>query len=710
MSQFIVLLALLSGPALTISAADAPAPQTPPRTKLRLFLLIGQSNMAGRGAVEASDQIAHPRVLTFTRERTWTPAIDPLHSDKPTAGVGLGSSFGRAVADADPEITVGLIPCAVGGTPLERWQRGGDLYQQAVERARAAQADGTLAGILWHQGESDSGREATARSYGDRLAQMVGDLRRELNAEHVPFIAGQLGEFLAKTTRDGSPSYWPMVNEQIAELPQRVERVAIVTSAGLNHKGDQVHFDSAALREFGRRYARAWAFVERASRTKSVASKQPNILLIVADDLGWADVGWHGSQFRTPTLDRLVQTGVELDRHYVQPVCSPTRTALMSGRWTGRWGPHVLGPTNLRAFPAGTTTLAAALQQTGYATCIAGKWHLGSRPEWGPNHYGFQHSYGSLTGAVDPWTHQYRKGVYQHTWHRNEQIFHEEGNATELVARQVSEWIRTQPEPWFIYVPFHAVHIPIDAPAEYKRPWAEATLDADPARNESLRRMASFVTQLDAKVGDFVEALDTTGRRARTLIVFTSDNGGKTKGDNPYVGEVAPTPALSSNKPLRGEKAQLYEGGIRVSAFANWPGTLAPHKTTAFLHAADWMPTLTRLAGWKPATEVAFEGQDAWPVLSGARETLEPRTIYIPLRRAWAVLRDGWKLIVRDTGSPGLDAADPAELFDLVHDPSERDDQAAVETARLDDLRRRLVELRAGDLDKLPEDLKGIIE
>src|SRR5512137_69396 len=187
---------------------------------------------------------------------------------------------------------------------------------------------------------------------------------------------------------------------------------------------------------------------------------KPNILLIVADDLGWADVGWHGGKFKTPHLDKLVREGVELDRHYVQPVCTPTRTALMSGRWTSRWGPHVLSPCNLRAFPPGTVTLATALKQCGYATHLAGKWHLGSRLEWAPNHYGFDHSYGSLAGAVDPWEHTYRKGPYMITWHRDGKLVDESGNATELVARQVGEWIRARRAPWFIYVPFQAVHIP----------------------------------------------------------------------------------------------------------------------------------------------------------------------------------------------------------------------------------------------------------
>jgi len=199
------------------------------------------------------------------------------------------------------------------------------------------------------------------------------------------------------------------------------------------------------------------------------APPKPNILFLVADDLGWADVGWHAGKPKTPVMDKLVKEGVELDRHYVQPVCSPTRTALLSGRWTSRWGPHVLSPTNLRAFPPGTTTLAVALKQCGYSTHLAGKWHLGSEPEWGPWNYGFDHSYGSLPGAVDPWTHEYRKGRWQKTWHRDGKRIDEEGNATELVAAEAEKWIRTAKAPWLVYVPFHAVHIPVDTPPEYKK-------------------------------------------------------------------------------------------------------------------------------------------------------------------------------------------------------------------------------------------------
>lgn len=255
--------ALLAGSVLvwlpnSSRAANPPAtPKLPAKENLHLYLLIGQSNMAGRGVVEEEDKKPHARVLMFTKEKAWAPALDPIHFDKPIAGVGLGSTFGRVMADANPNVTIGLVPCAVGGTPLERWQKGKDLYEQALVRIKAAMKDGTLKGILWHQGEGDSSDLEKANSYATRLAAMVSDWRKDLDAPDVPFVAGKLGEFLAETGKDGKPSHWKLVNEHIAQIPKLVEHAAVVESSGLKHKGDVVHFDSASLREFGRRYAKA---------------------------------------------------------------------------------------------------------------------------------------------------------------------------------------------------------------------------------------------------------------------------------------------------------------------------------------------------------------------------------------------------------------------------------------------------------------------
>jgi arylsulfatase A-like enzyme len=431
------------------------------------------------------------------------------------------------------------------------------------------------------------------------------------------------------------------------------------------------------------------------------AGAKPNILLIVADDLGWSDVGWHGGFGKTPVMDKLVREGVELDQHYVQPVCTPTRTALMSGRYPGRFGPQTLAPSNLRAMPLGTVTVASALKAVGYSTYQMGKWHLGAKPEWIPNAYGFDHSYGTLTGAADPWTHKYRKGSpYEDTWHRDDKFFQEEGNATELVAAEALRRIEEKKAPWFIYVPFHAVHSPVDAPEEYKRLYDGVKFSDDPAKQDSRLRMAAEVAQVDAKIGQFVAALEKTGQRANTLIVFTSDNGGLESVKNAYVGNVADSPLNSDNKPLRGQKNTLYEGGIRVCAFANWPGKLKPRKFTTPMHAVDWMPTFASLAGCETKAELKWDGVNQWPALTGAPADPSPRTIYIAMKKGHALRHGDWKLIAPGKGE--------IQLFNLAVDPYEKTDIAANEPAKVAELKALLDEQQAKDDPKLPADLVGV--
>ncbi len=427
---------------------------------------------------------------------------------------------------------------------------------------------------------------------------------------------------------------------------------------------------------------------------------RPNVLLIVADDLGWADVGWHGGFGKTPNMDKLVREGVELDRHYVQPVCTPTRTALMSGRYPGRFGPHALAPSNLRAMPLGTLTLPAALKSLGYSTYQSGKWHLGARAEWGPTAFGFDHGYGTLTGAADPWTHKYRKGPYEDTWHRDGKFFREEGNATELVAAEAVRRIEEKKGPWLVYVPFHAVHTPVDAPPEYKKLYDGVRFHDDPAKHDSRLRMAAMVSQLDAKVGQFVAALEKTGQRDNTLIVFTSDNGGIESLKNAYVGDVGHSPLNSENDPLRGQKATLYEGGIRVCAFANWPGRLTPRKVTTPMHAVDWLPTIAELVGYTPPGDAKWDGVSQWAAVTGRSTAGADRSIYVAANNGRALLHGGWKLIAKNQGKP--------ELYHLDADPYEKDDRVAAEPDRVAALQKRLADQRAKDVTELPADLVGL--
>jgi hypothetical protein len=223
-----------------------------------LYLLIGQSNMAGRGQVEPQDKEVHPRVFALDKAGKWAPAIDPIHFDKPIAGVGPGLTFGRIIADREPLIRVGLIPCAAGGSPISVWKHGGfweqtnsKPYDDAIARTRIAMMSGVLKGILWHQGESDS-NENDAALYEDRLVELIDTLRMELNAPEAPFIAAALGDFVV----EGNP-HARVVNEALRRIPQRVENTAYVDSSGLEHKGDSVHFSAESARELGRRYSKA---------------------------------------------------------------------------------------------------------------------------------------------------------------------------------------------------------------------------------------------------------------------------------------------------------------------------------------------------------------------------------------------------------------------------------------------------------------------
>lgn len=217
--------------------------------------------MAGRGAVTPADKIPHARVLMLNKAGEWVPAVDPLHFDKPAAvGVGVGRSFAAVVADATPGVTIGLIPCAVGGSPIDAW-KAGEYYQptqshpwdDAMRRAKVALQAGTLKGILWHQGESDAKRDL-APAHAAKLHDLIARMRAELKAPNVPFIAGQLGQF------DGSPwdEFKTAVDKAHRDLPANVPHTAFVSSDGLKDKGDKTHFDADSYREFGKRYAAAY--------------------------------------------------------------------------------------------------------------------------------------------------------------------------------------------------------------------------------------------------------------------------------------------------------------------------------------------------------------------------------------------------------------------------------------------------------------------
>jgi arylsulfatase A-like enzyme len=316
---------------------------------------------------------------------------------------------------------------------------------------------------------------------------------------------------------------------------------------------------------------------------------------------------------------------------------------------------------------------------------MVGKWHLGLRPDVGPRRYGFDASYCYLHGQVDPETHRYKNG--DRTWHRDDVFVDEPGHPTDLLADAAVRWIETARDvPFFLDLAFSVPHTPLQEEGRWTALY-EGRI-ADPSR----RLYAGAVTHMDDAVGRVVAALDRTGQRGRTLIVFTSDNGGQ-KDYTPrtdYGGRYGPYRTLGENRPLRGWKGGLYEGGVRVPAFANWPGTLTPRVVTSTVSALDWPPTLAALAGARVDPRWLWEGIDLWPVLTGAGGAAA-RRLYWKTDQESAVREGDLKLIVpRRNGGV-------AELYDVANDPHESKDLAPGHPDRAARLVRALHEEQALD-------------
>jgi hypothetical protein len=225
-----------------------------------VFLLIGQSNMSGRGQLDQVEPVDDARIDMF-RDGRWERAREPLHTDRGTAGIGLGMSFAAELLRQGVSERVGLVPCAVGATSLSQWEPGAELFGRAVAVSRdalVASEGSMLRGVLWHQGENDSADEQRAATYGERLSGMVAALRRELGAPDVPFVAGELGRYLQ---RNKARQHFAVINHQLAGLSQTIPKFACVSSEGLCDDGFLTHFDARSLRDFGVRFAQAYVSV-----------------------------------------------------------------------------------------------------------------------------------------------------------------------------------------------------------------------------------------------------------------------------------------------------------------------------------------------------------------------------------------------------------------------------------------------------------------
>jgi arylsulfatase A-like enzyme len=412
-----------------------------------------------------------------------------------------------------------------------------------------------------------------------------------------------------------------------------------------------------------------------------IPARAPNIVILLADDLGRGDLGYQGSDIQTPNLDRLATTGVRLDRFYACPVCSPTRAGLLTGRWPIRYGlmRTVIPPWSKFGLPPEERTLPEALAAVGYdRRGIFGKWHLGhAQRAFLPTRRGFTHFYGHYNGALDYFTHE-REGEVD--WHRNEETVKDEGYTTDLLAREAARFIEASPvnTPFFLYVPFNAPHSPFQAKPE--------DLAKYPDRRGNKRTYAAMVDSMDQAIGRILDAIAKRPDAENTFVLFLSDNGGHLP--------------VASNGSLRDGKFSVYEGGICVAAAVRWPagGLSGGRRVDATLGYIDIVPTLLRVAGAAVAPgQKALDGRDVLGVLRGTESSPERPwfSYFAPAGEEIAAVNlFPWKLVLIGGAVLG-EAADPAtkvELFNLQDDPREQRNLAVEHPDHVARLRRHIAE------------------
>lgn len=437
------------------------------------------------------------------------------------------------------------------------------------------------------------------------------------------------------------------------------------------------------------------------SATAQQNAPRPNIIYILADDLGWKDVGFHGSDIRTPNIDQLARTGAQLDQFYVQPMCTPTRAALMTGRYPLRYGLQTLViPASLTyGLPTDEWLLPQALKEAGYRTAILGKWHLGhAKREFWPMQRGFDYQYGAQLGEIDYFTHAVGGKT---DWYRNNRLVREKGYVTTLLGDDAVRFIKRQDPktPFFMYLAFTAAHSPYQTPQEY----------LDRYRNISdvnRRTYAAMITAMDDQIGKVVQALEERKMRQNTLIIFHSDNGGNQSAH--LAGETEVKGALpADNGPYRGGKGDLYEGGTRVASLINWPDRIKPGTVVdQMIHVVDYYPTLAKLAGASLSKSKPLDGRDMWPTIGEDKPSPRDEVVYNVEMFRGALRQGDWKLVWRTT------LPSRVELFNLAQDPSEQTNLAEQNPEKVLELEKRIDEL-AGGMAKslLLEDVfKGVVK
>jgi arylsulfatase A-like enzyme len=415
-------------------------------------------------------------------------------------------------------------------------------------------------------------------------------------------------------------------------------------------------------------------------------AERPNVVYFLVDDLGREDCGFMGGkEIKTPHIDKLAAAGARLDAFYVQPLCSPTRAALLTGRYPMRQGLQVgvVKPWAKYGLPLEERTLADDLKAAGYATGIFGKWHLGHfAPEYLPLQRGFTRQYGHYNGALDYFTHL-RDGGFD--WHEDDKPCHDEGYSTELIGQHAAQFVADNAgkQPFFLYVPFNAVHAPYQPP--------KGGVDAYPDLKGQRRNYAAMLTAVDDAIAEVVAAVEKAGVRDNTLFIFSSDNGGPAPG------------RITDNGKYRGGKGGVYEGGVRVAACAAWGGHIPAGSTvTEPMHVVDWRPTLLKLCDAKATGDLPMDGLNIWPTLTAGAKSPHEAILLNTTPAVGAVRAGDWKLVVHsdDAGERGragrrrAQAKRPApgtvELFNLNDDPHEEHNLASEQPGKVKELERVL--------------------
>lgn len=421
-------------------------------------------------------------------------------------------------------------------------------------------------------------------------------------------------------------------------------------------------------------------------------SGKPNIVFILADDLGYADVGFTGPDIKTPNIDKLRAAGAKLESFYTLQVCTPSRCALMTGRYPIRYGRqyNVLRPNSKVGLSLNEQLLPQALRGAGYSTVHVGKWHLGDfdRAYW-PMQRGFDHTYGFVPNHKKT-SHLVEGGDLQ----RDEKPCSDAGWLADLYTQEAVRQIEQHDpsKPLFLYVAYNSPHGPVDCPAQYSQPYA----NLGPTRSV----YAGMISQMDEGIGRIVAAVEKAGMRENTLFVFASDNGGLIAKDN-----------NARNTPFRAGKGSLYDGGVHVVACAAWDGHIPAGSTVkAPLHMVDWYPTFLGLAGASVEQKLPLDGRDAWPAIAQGKPSPHDTILLNTVGREGAVRMGDWKLVrngkADDDGEGQGDAAgqknraekrqnqsaapDKYELFNLASDVSETNDLSAAEPEKVKELGSRL--------------------